>query len=206
MIYLDESTIKIGGVILPGLFKSIEIKSDALIEEQTVEGRTEKPKQATGYEDAKINVELLIYDGPELTKLQKLEAIQNLFKKSGQAKPVVYEMVNEHTAVRGVTQVIFKNLTTKEQNKNDELSVMIELWEYVAMTITATETSSSASSAASKAKSTSAANATISTEYQGYLSNRGAAPKIQDKTSNTAATDDADTLSFREKMRLIEQY
>ena len=176
MIYLDESTIKIGGVILPGLFKSIEIKGDALIEEQTVEGRTEKPKQATGYEDAKINVELLLYDGPELTKLQKLEAIQNLFKKSGQAKPVVYEMVNEHTAVRGVTQVIFKNLTTKEQNKNDELSVMIELWEYVAMTITATatatETSSSTSSAASKAKSTSATNTTISTEYQGYLSSK----------------------------------
>ncbi len=193
MIYVDESTIKIGGVILPGLFKSIEIKGDALIEEQEVEGRSTKPKQATGYEDAKVNLELVLHDGPVLTKLQKLEMIQNLFKKQGQAKPTVYEIVNEHTAARGITKVLFKNLTTKEQSKKDELSVTIEFWEYIAMTITATKSTGSTSTA----QTTSAATSNLTTEYQSYLNNRGAAPKLKDKTTKTAAIDNADTQEYR---------
>lgn len=187
MIYIDDSTVKVGGVVLPGLFKSIEIKGDALIEEQEVEGRSTKPKQATGYEDAKINLELILHDGPVLTKLQKLEAIQNLFKKKGQAKPIIYEIVNEHTAARGITQVLFKNLTTKEQSKNDELTVMIEFWEYIPMTITAT-----------KAGSTAKAN--LTSEYQGYLSSRGTAPKLNDKTAKTTATDNAETQAYKSKL------
>ncbi|NPV89822.1 MAG: transcriptional regulator [Firmicutes bacterium] len=195
MIYIDDSTVKVGGVILPGLFKSMEIKGDALIEEQDVEGRSTKPKQAAGYEDAKINLELILQDGPVLTKLQKLAIIQNLFKKQGQEKPIVYEIVNEHTAVRGITQVLFKNLTTKEQNKNDELSAMIEFWEYIPMTITATKAGSTSSTPAANA-----AAANLNPEYQGYLTNRGAAPKLQDKTATTAAADNAETQAYKDKL------
>lgn len=67
--------------------KSLEIKSDALIEEQEVEGRTTKPKQAIGYEDAKINVELILYDGPFLSKYQKLSIIQNILKSQDKQNP-----------------------------------------------------------------------------------------------------------------------
>lgn len=199
MIYVDESTIKIGGVILPGLFKSIEIKSDALIEEQEVEGRSTKPKQATGYEDAKVSVELVLHDGPLLTKLQKLEQIQNLFKKQGQSKPTVYEIVNEHTAARGITKVLFKNLTTKEQSKKDELTVMIEFWEYIAMTITATKSTSTTSTA-----QTSTTASTLTSEYQSYLSNnRGAAPKIKDKTAKSVAFDNAKVDVYKNKAMMM---
>lgn len=200
MIYIDDSTVKVGGVTLPGLFKSIEIKGDALIEEQEVEGRSTKPKQATGYEDAKINLELILLDGPELTKLQKLEIIQNLFKKQGQAKPIIYEIINEHTAARGITQILFKNLTTKEQNKNDGLTAMIEFWEYAAITITATATATKSTGSASGASAAGKANANLSAEYQAYLTSRGAAPKLQDKTVTTAAADDAETQAYKSKL------
>lgn len=199
MIYIDESTVKVGGVVLPGLFKSIEIKGDALIEEQEVEGRSTKPKQATGYEDSKISLELVLLDGPVLTKLQKLEMIQNLFKKKGQAKPTVYEIVSEHTAVRGITKVLFKNLTTKEQSKKDELSVMIEFWEYVAMTITATKSTGSTS----KTQTAAAAKNNLTADYKSYLNNRGAAPKLQDKTTKTVATDNASTQAYRNKINAM---
>ncbi|MBU5312216.1 hypothetical protein KQI38_09270 [Tissierella carlieri] len=194
MIYVDESTIKVGGIILPGLFKSIEVKGDALIEEQEVEGRSKKPKQATGYEDSKVNLELVLYDGPSLTKLEKFEMIQNLFKKKGQVKPIVHEIINEHTAARGITKVLFKNLTTKEQSKKDELLVMIEFWEYNAMTITATKNTG-------KNSVKNAARANLNPDYQSYLnSNRGAAPKLQDKTSKTTAIDNANTQAYRSKI------
>ena len=99
MIYTDESTVKIDTIILPGLFKSIEIKGDAIVDEQDVEGQSKKPKQATGYEDAKVNIELILEDGPLLTKIQKIEQIQQIFRLPGQEKPTVHEIINEHTVM-----------------------------------------------------------------------------------------------------------
>lgn len=125
MIYTDESTVKIDTIILPGLFKSIEIKGDAIVDEQDVEGQSKKPKQATGYEDAKVNIELILEDGPLLTKIQKIEQIQQIFRLPGQEKPTVHEIINEHTAARGVKQVIFKNLTHKAENKKGSSSLRL---------------------------------------------------------------------------------
>lgn len=198
MIYVDESTVKVGGVILPGLFKSIEIKTPAMVEEQDVEGKTAKPKQAVGYEDAKITLELTLEDGPTQTKLQKLAVIQNLFRKPGQTKPIVYDIVNEHTAARGVTKVIFKDLTTKEQNRKNEMSVMIEFWEYIPMTIAATKTSSKSTSSSKKSSPSTKSN--LNQDYKNYLANRGEAPKQSSKTSKTPATDNAQVAAHRNKL------
>ena len=62
MIYIEDQIIKLGGVVLPGLVKSIEVTETAKVDEQEVEGSTARPKQATGYEDAKITIELIIDD------------------------------------------------------------------------------------------------------------------------------------------------
>ena len=56
MIYTEDQIVKVNGVVLPGLVKSIEVKESAQIDEQEVEGSATKPKQATGYEDAKVNI------------------------------------------------------------------------------------------------------------------------------------------------------
>lgn len=202
MIIVDESTVKVGGVVLPGLFKSIEVKADAQVEEQQVEGKSAKPKQAIGYEDAKITLELILEDGPKQTKLEKLTVIQNLFKKPGQQKPVVHEFVHSHTAVRGVTKVIFKSLSTKEESKKSALTVAIEFWEYIPITITATK------SGAKKGTSGSGGSGSVklNSDYQQYLSSgsRGKAPKMSDKTATTAASDTAQTAQYKAKLARLE--
>lgn len=208
MIFTDESTVKIDSIVLPGLFKSIEIKGDAIVDEQEIEGQSKKPKQATGYEDFKINLELILEDGPILTKMQKLEVIQQIFKTSGQERPSVHEIVNEHTAVRGIRQVIFKNLTHKAESKKSQLTVTLEFWEYTVMTITATEASQKtgasgagktgtgkSSSQSSKGQtapaSGSAANknsGNLSESYQTYLKDRGSAPAFKNTPAQDTAT------------------
>ena len=114
MIYFDDEHIKVGGVILPGIIKSIEVKHSAKVEEIEVEGSDTKPKQATGYEDAKVNIELILEDSENKTKEDKLTAIQNLFKKQNQDLPEVHEIVSTLTSLRNVTNVIFKDLSSKE--------------------------------------------------------------------------------------------
>lgn len=38
MIYVEDQTIKLNGVVLPGLVKSIEVTESAKVDEQEVEG------------------------------------------------------------------------------------------------------------------------------------------------------------------------
>lgn len=179
----------VDGVLLPGLFKSLEVTTAAEIEEQEVEGSTAKPKQATGYEDAKISVELILLDDADgMTKESKLEVIQNFFRQPGQEIPAVHTIVNEHTARRNISQVLFKQMVSKATNANDQLSVTMEFWEYVPMTISVTsakkagETNYAADGAGSE-------SGNLNKDYEKYLENRGQAPKQKDKTAKTPAKD-----------------
>lgn len=135
MIYTEDASIMIGGVILPGIYKSVEVSADALVEEQEVEGSAVKPKQAMGYEDAKISIDIELWDSTTLTKEDKLRLIQDIFRRPGQDKPEAKEIISSQTDLRGVNKVILKNLTSKISNKKDNISVMLELWEYIPMTI-----------------------------------------------------------------------
>ena len=161
MIYFDDEHIKVGGVILPGIIKSIEVKHSAKVEEIEVEGSDTKPKQATGYEDAKVNIEL----------------------------PEVHEIVSTLTSLRNVTNVIFKDLSSKEVNNKSYLTASLEFWEYVPVSITASKKSNKSSSKSSKSGSSSgSSDSNLTEEYKGYLKDdRGKAPKIKSKESQSPA-------------------
>lgn len=192
MIFFDDENIKVGGVILPGIYKSVEVKHSGKVEEIEVEGSDSKPKQATGYEDAKISIELILEDSENKTKEEKIEIIQNMFKKSGQSKPEIHEIVSSLTSLRNVTNVIFKDFSCKEQNTKGYLTASLEFWEYVPIAITAKKKSSSKSkssnSTSSNKNNASSSSSGLTEEYQIYLAtDRGKAPKINSKESQSPA-------------------
>lgn len=182
MIFCDDDSVKIGGVILPGIYKSIEINHEAQIDEQKVEGSSRVPKQATGYEDAKVVIEIQLIDSEHMTKEEKLQIIQNLFKNMSQSKPIVHELISTHSSIRGVDKVIIKNMGSKENNKKNEIIVSLELLQYDVMTI----------QASSGKKSEGSSSSNLSEEYTEYLSDdRGKTPKKTNKTSKTPAVDNS---------------
>lgn len=205
MIFFDESTIKINGVILPGILKSIEIKHEAAVEEQEIQGSAIRPKQAIGFEDAKINIELILEDSINgQTKQEKLQIIQSAFKKVGQAKPLVMPIINQHTATRNISKVIVKGLTTKEQSKKTEMLVSIELWEYNAITITAKKTGTAVKKTIPKVST----GNTLNANYKNYTVSKrpepkGTAPKVTNKTMLTAMKDMAKSNNFKKKLEQL---
>lgn len=225
MIYLDESTVKVGGVILPGLFRSMEIVGGALIEEQTIEGSSKKPKQATGYEDSKVTLELMLQEGPKLTIIEKLDIIQSLFKSKGQDKPIAHDIVSEHTVSRGISKVLFKKLTTKDTNKADELLVTIELWEYVPTLVSAVKVTTKVNFSGTTASTTtteklepkvyseldqkykdyltSRSESSYNKKMRTYLESRAVADKKKDQAYKTAARDNAQTAAYKNKVMAI---
>ena len=189
MIYVEDERIKLNGVILPGLLKSIEVTETAKVDEQEVEGSAVKPKQATGYEDAKVNIELIIDDTQTQTRYERYAVLRAIFRSSGQTVPQPIPMISEDTAAHGIEKVIFKKLTHKGENKKSQLSVNIELWEYVPQTITAVSASSAAASkkSGSKTADSSGTQSTLNPDYQKYLeTKRGKSPAVDDAKSKAA--------------------
>ncbi|MPM09066.1 hypothetical protein SDC9_55382 [bioreactor metagenome] len=178
MIYVEDQLVKVNGVVLPGLVKSIEVTEAAQIDEQEVEGSAAKPKQATGYEDAKVHIELILDDTSAGTKHQRLEMLRAIFRKSGQTVPQPIPIVSQDTAAHGIDKVIFKTLRHKVENKKDQLAVTLEFWEYIPQTIKASKSSSKSSGTKSSGSS---AAANLNSDYAKYLgSSRGKSPAIDD--------------------------
>ena len=187
MIYTEDQLVKVNGVVLPGLVKSIEVKESAKIDEQEVEGSATKPKQATGYEDAKVNIELILDDTPTATKYQRLETVRALFRTPGQSVPQPIPIVSEDTAKHGIDKVLFKGITHKSEVKKDQLTVSLEFWEYVPQTIQTASSSSGSSSGGSSGGKTVNQQTTLSSDYQKYLqANRGKSPAVDDASAAEA--------------------
>ena len=197
MIYVEDELIKLNGVVLPGLVKSIEVIETAKVDEQEVEGSATKPKQATGYEDAKVNIELIIDDTPSQTKYQRYATLRAIFRSPGQSVPQPIPIISEDTAAHGVEKVIFKKLSHKGENKRGQLTATLELWEYIPQTITAKSGSSSGSgksgsgsSGSGKSgsgKSGGGAASNLKAGYKSYLSNgRGKSPARDDADATAA--------------------
>lgn len=178
MIYVEDELIKLNGVVLPGLVKSIEVIETAKVDEQEVEGSATKPKQATGYEDAKVNIELIIDDTPSQTKYQRYATLRAIFRSPGQSVPQPIPIISEDTAAHGVEKVIFKKLSHKGENKRGQLTATLELWECIPQTITAKSGSG---------KSGGGAASNLKAGYKSYLSNgRGKSPARDDADATAA--------------------
>lgn len=193
MIYIEDQLIKLGGVVLPGLVKSIEVTETARVDEQEVEGSAARPKQATGYEDAKVNIELVIDDTPSETKYQRYATLRSVFRVPGQAVPQPVSIVSEDTAAHGIERVIFKKLTHKGENKKGQITASLELWEFIPQTITAvTDSGGGASKTAGSSTGNSVgtdAGSGLTEEYKSYLeTRRGKSPAV-DRAASPESVD-----------------
>lgn len=196
MIYVEDQLVKVGGVVLPGLVKKIEVTGDAKIDEQEVEGSATKPKQAVGYEDSKVTIELILDDTPARGKYQALDIIRAIFRKPGQNVPEPISIISEDTAAHGIDKVLFKHIGHTYNVKTDQLVVSLEFWEYIPQTIKASKAGSSSSGSSSGSSRSSsgsfgggAASSSLTESYTTYLAqDRGKSPVARDMLSGVASS------------------
>lgn len=204
MIYVEDELIKLNGVVLPGLVKSIEVTETAKIDEQEVEGSAAKPKQVTGYEDAKINIELIIDDTPTQTKYERYATLRAIFRIPGQSVPQPIPMISEDTAAHGIENVIFKKRTHKTENKKGQITANLELWEYIPQTIVATTKASNTAGASRRVSSGNVSaksqgqnvQSGLSEEYKSYLSTKRGKSPATDNAGSAAALNKISQLPY----------
>lgn len=120
--------MRVGGIYLEGQVTSVEVQeAGSVYVAQDEKGRYKK-SQPVGYENAKVMIDILLEDTKTATTLEQLTEMQRLFKPYGQDKPKLLPIVNEDCAVRGITKVYFKNLTSKKVISESKRIASLELW------------------------------------------------------------------------------
>lgn len=193
MIFVEDKSIKVGGAVLSGVLRSIEITRNAAIDNVDVEGAAVKPKQAVGYEESTVRIELLVGLTEGETAENKAEKINLLFRGKGQNIPQPMNIVCTETMLAGINQVLFSKLTYKKDYKDDLYAFSLQFCEYSAPYIqvkSAGAAGSASQSTASTSASTPAYESNVSAAYQKYLDSlRGFAPKFDNKTAQSPITD-----------------
>ena len=182
MLYVTDKMIQLSGVVIPGQVKKIEITQAATIDEVQDDNNVTLGYQPTGYELAKISVEITLEPTQEQTFLEQLATIQLLFRPVGQTEPKVLELVNSQAAAHNITQVYFKQISSSKKTESSYGTATLEFWEYVPMKVSTKKASSStgsgSASGSSEQKTTQSSADGITAEYQEYLNTqRGKAPQ-----------------------------
>lgn len=126
MLYIQDEIAKLGGLLLPGIVKAVEITESAIIDEVKDDKGKLKAVQPLGYESGKVNISLELEETETRTVMQQLADIQRLFKPDGQEVPILIPIVNEDCAARGVNEVYFKSITSKSVTAETKATATLE--------------------------------------------------------------------------------
>lgn len=190
MLYINDHSMQISGIPVPGLVKKVEITGGAVIDSVTDDNNITLGYQPNGYDPMKMNVDVLLEPSAGETFEDMAATIQFLFRPPGQTAAVPMEVTNSHAAAHGLTKVFFKGITTSKKIESSSGTASLELWEYLPVVVQ-TKAAKAGKQGDEKDKKAAQSSAEgINTEYQDYLNTqRGQAPKIKDKTKESPARD-----------------
>jgi hypothetical protein len=136
----DVGQVRVGGVLLPGFMESLEVAGALRIDEAEVEGQSGTSKTPMGFEDATVTLRVRLVTDDDGTSYDKCREIVSLFQGTDSyAQPFVCRLVNRHTALWGIDEVLFRDLKTSESNKDDTMYADITFVEYIPVAVLAEE-------------------------------------------------------------------
>jgi len=128
MLYVREKIAKLGGKYLGGQVTNIEIQSSANIHTVTNKKGKITKMQPSGYDQAKVIIDITFESIKGTSANQQLKNMQALFKKSKQKKARKMRIVNAQCASCGVRQVYFKSATVTKVISQSKIVASLELW------------------------------------------------------------------------------
>lgn len=124
--------IKLGETELPGVFQSLSVNGEILIDSNNSAGNDTPRKVMRGFKDKTVSINLLLLPTDDKTVYEALEELERLFYDVNSGVPKVYALINSHTAARSIGKVIFQGLSSFETNRDNTLEVSLTFEEFKA--------------------------------------------------------------------------
>lgn len=139
ILQFDHGVVKLDGVELPGIFKNQSIAGSVRFDTAEPTGLSGAVKTPLGWEDADITLVIeLVSEGQTspyvegrncYEKLGQIDAIFRGYDNGG--NPKIYEVDNAHVLARGISQVVFAGLQSRETQRNDVIQVTLNFIEHM---------------------------------------------------------------------------
>lgn len=126
MLYVADKIVEIGGIVIPGHVKKVEVTETATVDEVKDDNGKLKAVQAIGYEAGKVNITVTLEDMAGKDTLSQLMDIQRLFKASGAQTPNLMPIVCEDCAARGIGAVFIKSVTSAKVTEKSIREIVLE--------------------------------------------------------------------------------
>ncbi|SFB88585.1 hypothetical protein SAMN02745150_01193 [Brevinema andersonii] len=132
LLKADDSSgiIKLGDVMLPGVFQSLSVNGEILIDSSNSEGNQTPRKVMRGFQDKKVSLRLLLLPTENTTVYEALEELETLFHDANSGVPKVYTLINKHTMARNIGKVIFQSLSSSENNQGESMEILLNFEEF----------------------------------------------------------------------------
>lgn len=139
-LIVDPGQVRLGDETLPGIPESMDIRRRLRVIDIWVQARSGRGKAPMGWEDAEITLRLRLVDNGGPTPFEQVAQLERLFATPDEfGRPKVFRIVNPHTRARGVNEVIFEDLRTQEDNRDDTIRAELILLEYLPGVVRAEE-------------------------------------------------------------------
>lgn len=130
-IVFENGIVSLDGKELPGILTSLRVSGKVRFDEQQVDGSSGNKKTPQGFEDADINLGLVLLTDDISTCYEKLEEINAVFRGlDSKANPKIYDVTNSHLSARGIRQVVFSDLSSSEDDRSDDMTVRLSFVEH----------------------------------------------------------------------------
>lgn len=127
MLLKVDKIVKLGGMQISGQVRSIAIEETASIDDIKDKDGNVKKNQPTGYEPAKVTIEVTLESTKSKSASQMLKDMQRIFKAYRQKKSKLLRIVNSDCAARGISKVFFERLSSSKNVSESSISATLEL-------------------------------------------------------------------------------
>ena len=127
----DDGLVKLGDTTLPGIYRRSDVRGQVTYDEAEQDGLSGKVKTPTGWEDADARIVLDLLSDDDSTCYDKLQEIHEIFTgvDSG-GNPVVLGVQNSHLLARGINEVVFDGLSSRDTDRNDIVQATLTFKEH----------------------------------------------------------------------------
>ncbi len=132
----DEGIVKLDGVALEGVFQSLSVNGEIIIDSNNSPSNDTPRKVMRGYKDKTVSLTLRILPTDEKTVYEILEEIENLFQDKEDNIPKVMVLYNYHTMARGIDEVLLTGMSSSEDNSTNTLDVTLKFEEFISANYT----------------------------------------------------------------------
>lgn len=136
----EDGILTLDGEAIPGVFVDSNIVCDVKIDEAQSDQLSGKKKTPMGWEDAEVDFDFELLSDDDGDCYEKLARLNTMFKGyGGSASPKIFTIINRHIQARGIEQVLFKTLASRDSDRIDTVFASLHFVEHTPPIVQAEE-------------------------------------------------------------------